>query len=273
MRDVLVVKIGGAVQLNRILDELAERSAAREPVVLVHGGGKDTDDLAARLGHPVRYLVGSNGSRSRRTDAVALETLTMALAGWVKPRLVAGLATRGVPAVGLTGADGRTVTAVRKSAIRTVWNGRVYLVRDDLSGRLAQVDPALLLRVLGAGMVPVLSPPVTSAGGALLNVDADRIAAGVAVALRAAALVLLTEVPGVLADAADHSSVLAEIPADPAVVLPSVTGRMWHKVNAAREAVAGGVPEVVIAAGAGPDPVAAALSGAGTRVVERRAAA
>jgi acetylglutamate/LysW-gamma-L-alpha-aminoadipate kinase len=273
VHDVVVVKIGGAVPEGHLLDELARRSRAGELLVLVHGGGRDTDALAAELGRPVRHLVAPHGGRSRRTDAAALDTLTMALAGRVKPRLVAGLAARGVVAAGLTGADGATVTAVRKPAIRAVDGDRVWLVRDDLSGRPQRVDPTLLSVLLRSGILPVLSPPAIAEDGALLNVDADRVAAKVAVALGAAALVLLTDVPGVLADPADRAAVLHHLDADPGVTVPGVSGRMWHKVHAAREAVAGGVGHVVIGDGTVPAPVGAALAGAGTRVLDRRAVA
>jgi acetylglutamate/LysW-gamma-L-alpha-aminoadipate kinase len=138
-------------------------------------------------------------------------------------------------------------------------------VDDDRSGTLEAVDPTILRVVMEAGMVPVVGPPAADAQGELLNVDADRVAAAVAVALSASTLVLLTNVTGVRRDPEDPGSVIARVPrAGFDSVLAVAGGRMKKKVLAAREALAGGVPSVVIASSQVPDPVAAALSGGGT---------
>ncbi|MBB2910418.1 acetylglutamate/LysW-gamma-L-alpha-aminoadipate kinase [Streptosporangium becharense] len=268
---MLVVKVGGRAEAGPVLDDVARLHRRDRPVVLVHGGGAQTDELAGRLGQRVAHIHAPDGTRSRRTDAAALRTLTMALLGQVKPALVDGLRRRGVPAAGLSGADGPVVLAERKEALRSVVNGRVRIVRDDLSGRISRVDPGLLHALLERGIVPVLSPPAAGAGGGLLNVDADRMAAAVAVALGAEQLVYLTEVPGLLRDPADPSSLLprVELPAGPE--LAAVRGRMRHKVRAAAEALAGGVRDVVVAGTATPAPVTAALDGAGTVLTAGRA--
>jgi acetylglutamate/LysW-gamma-L-alpha-aminoadipate kinase len=115
----------------------------------------------------------------------------------------------------------------------------------------------------------VLSPPAAAADGRLLNVDADRLASAVAVALGARALVLLTDVPGLLTDIADAASVLprVSVTGGSAAAPHAVRGRMKHKHRAAAEAACGGVPTVIIASGLVPAPVSAALGGAGTSYV------
>ena len=268
MRSLVTVKLGGAVDVEACLDDVAAHAAAGRSVVLVHGGGAEADRLAGELGRPPRHATSASGVRSRVTDAAALDILSMALAGRVKPRLVAGLARRGVRAAGLTGADGGTVVAARKTALKVREAGRVRVVRGDLSGRVARVEPRLLEALVGAGFVPVLSPPGLGPEGPL-NVDADRMAAAVAAALGAGALVLLTDVPGLLADPSDPRSLIPRLdPAGPDAEA-AARGRMRHKVIAAREAAEAGVSRVVIADGRRRAPLTDALAGAGTAVLVR----
>jgi acetylglutamate/LysW-gamma-L-alpha-aminoadipate kinase len=258
---LLVVKIGGGVRPEPVLDDVAAQVETGVPVVLVHGGGPEADRLSAAVGLPVRTVRSPDGTRGRRTDAAAMDVVTMALLGRVKPALVGGLLARGVRAVGLSGADDGLVTAERKQVIRSVEDGRVRLIRDDLSGRITSVRPELLRTLLGTGLVPVVSPPAAGGEGRLLNVDSDQVAASLAVALGAVALVLLTDVPGVLADPRDPTSVIRELAQEP----PGASGRMRHKVRAALRARAR-VPHVHVASGLVDRPVTAALTGGGTVV-------
>jgi acetylglutamate/LysW-gamma-L-alpha-aminoadipate kinase len=269
-----VVKCGGnpAVDAARVCAGVARLVRAGELVVLAHGGSGETDRLAAALGVPQRRLVSPAGIASRHTDAATLDALTMALAGRVKPRLVARLLHLGVAAVGLTGVDGGLLWARRKAAHRAVVDGRVVVVRDDRTGRIEQVGVRLLRTLLEAGYVPVVSPPALAEGGEIVNADADRAAAAMAVALGAARLLLLTGAPGVLRDERDETSVMASCELSPdGGGAPPPSGGMGLKLIAAREALTGGVPRVVIADGRVPDPVGDALAGIGTTVHLRAA--
>lgn len=261
--DLVVIKVGGDVNPDLVLDDVAALTAAGLAGIVVHGGGVEADRLARRLGVEMRVIQSPDGTRSRRTDAAALEVLTQALLGVVKPRLVTGLRARGVSSLGLSGADGSLVTAERRRAVRCVDGDRVHLVRDDRSGRVTAINADLLHLLMGAGFVPVVSPPACTTDGDLLNVDADQVAARVASAVGATALVLLTDMPGVLADPDDPETVLHELSEMPA----SATGRMRHKVRAALAARCE-VPAVVIASGLVGRPVEMALSGAGTVIAQ-----
>jgi acetylglutamate/LysW-gamma-L-alpha-aminoadipate kinase len=178
------------------------------------------------------------------------------MTGRAKPRLLRALAANGVRAVGLTGLDSGLLLARRKAAQRSVVDGRQVLVRDDYSGRVIQVAGDVLRLLLDGGLTPVVSPPAADGDGQPLNVDADRAAAAVAAALGADRLLLLTAAPGVLTEPSDESSVLARcvLPADDSVP-HAVTGGMHRKIVAAREALAGGVPEVIIGDGRVPQPL------------------
>ena len=195
-----------------------------------------------------------------------LEVITMALLGQVKPELVSGLRARGARAVGLSGADGEMLTAKRKPAIRSVRDGRTVLIRDDLSGQIERVDPTSVRAVLEHGDIPVVSPPASDADGHLLNVDADETAARLAVALDAGALVLLTDVSGVLADPDDPSTRLDEVGQEH-LAGDIVQGRMRHKVRAGLRA-SRTVDQVAIGTAHQDQPIRQALGGAGTFVRE-----
>lgn len=261
---VIVVKIGGGADPEAVLDEVAELAAAGRPTVLVHGGGAAADELADQLGVEREVIRSPDGTHSRRTDQPMLEVITMALLGQVKPELVSGLRARGARAVGLSGADGEMLTAKRKPAIRSVRDGRTVLIRDDRSGSIERVDPTSVRAVLDRGDVPVVSPPASDAEGNLLNVDADETAARLAVALEADALILLTDVVGVLTDPADPSTRLAEVGPEH-LDGDLVRGRMRHKVRAGLRA-SRTVERVAIAAARQDQPIRRALAGAGTFV-------
>lgn len=263
--DTIVVKCGGSPLLHRtgLVGNLAELVRDGKRVVLVHGGGPEADRLMRELGRTPRHVETPSGASSRRTDAEALDALTMAFAGRVKPALVEQLDRAGVPAVGLTGLDGGLVEARQKPALKILDEGRTRLLRDDLSGRVTSVRPALLELLCAAGYVPVVSPPVGGDGDTPLNVDADRLAANLAAALAARALVLLTDAPGVLRDP-DDPATLVPTAEDHEELLVLARGRMKLKIVAAGEALAGGVATVAIADGRRPGPVDAALAGEGT---------
>jgi acetylglutamate/LysW-gamma-L-alpha-aminoadipate kinase len=268
-RPLTVVKCGGnpSVDAAGICADVAGLVHKGQSVLLVHGGSGEIARLAEKLGVPQRTLVAPDKVSTRYTDPATLEVVILALAGRVKPRIVAELSRLGVPSVGLTGLDGGMLRARRKSVVRSVVDGRTTLVRDNLSGRLSEVRTGLAETLLRCGFVPVVSPPAIDEHHHPVNVDADRVAAALAVALGADQLVLLTGAPGVLTDPDDDTSVLStyEVPSTGA---PGrfAGGGMALKLVAAREAVAGGVASVRIADGRVPDPVSRALAGSGTTV-------
>ncbi|GAA2553709.1 [LysW]-aminoadipate kinase [Winogradskya consettensis] len=272
--EITVVKCGGSPLIDRaaLCADIAGLTRAGGRVVLVHGGAAEVDGLAAQLGVPQRRLTTPGGTSSRYTDPATLDVLMMALAGRIKPELVGALAAGGVRAVGLTGLDGSLITARRPAAHRAVVDGRKVVVRDDRSGRIEHVDAGLLRILLAHDMVPVVSPPALGLDGLAVNVDADRAAAAIAVALGATRLVLLTGAPGVLTDPADETSLLSELAlaADGTSGVPGVGGGMTVKLAAAHAALTGGVREVRIADGRSAAPLTGALAGKGTAVVENQ---
>lgn len=246
-----VIKAGGSRGVDRdAVADLVADVARHDEIVLVHGASAETDALQARFGHPVQTVTSPSGHQSRRTDRRTLELFAMAALGIESFHYTEKLQARGIDAVGLSGISGRLLVAKRK-AVRAVQDGKTVLLRDDYTGTVEAVNVPLLRQLLGPGRVPVVAPLALSTEGEALNVDGDRVAARIAVAIEADALLILTNVPGLLRDVADPRSLVAEVTVAEAEALAQ--GRMKKKILAAREALEGGVGEVIIRSAVG-DP-------------------
>ncbi len=268
---MLVVKVGGTegVNFDPICRDVAHLVAQGERVVLVHGGSAEANALGEALGHPPRFVTSPSGFTSRYTDRKTLEIFAMAVLGRVNALLVERLLALGVPAVGLSGMDGRLLLARRKERIRVIENGKRKILRGDYTGRIERVNQDLVERLLAGGYVPVIAPLAISTQGEMLNVDADRAAAALAAALGAQTLMLLTAAPGLLRHFPDEGSLIPRLrEAQLPEAMTYAQGRMKKKVLAAQEALQGGVPRVIIADGRLEErPVLRALEGAGTWIV------
>ena len=269
----LVIKVGGGAKVDTqaVCADGAALAAGGWPVVLVHGTSAAADALAERAGVPVRQLVSPSGHVSRYTDPETLELYVAAAAGQVNKRLVASLQGLGCNAVGLSGVDGRLLLAERKEAVRAVENGRQRIVRDDFTGKLESANADLLRLLLASGYTPVVAPLALGRQAERLNVVGDRGAALIAGALGAEMLVILSNVPGLLANFPDEASLVRHISPDRLDWAEDLAaGRMKKKILAAREALASHVPTVILADSRRPQPVRAALNGEGTVIGDWR---
>lgn len=225
-----VLKIGGRVQTDPGLANAIRAATATDRVVVVHGGGDEVSALQRRLGVTPRF----RGGR-RITTRDDLELVQMVLSGSANKRLVAALVGEDVRAVGISGEDDGLVRA-RATARETL--GEV--------GTPTGVDARLLELLIADGVVPVISPLARDeATGLPLNVNGDDAAAAIAVAIAADELVLVADVPGVIADGV----VLPDLDLEQAVALiDNGTARdgMAAKLHAARRAVELGVARVRI---------------------------
>jgi acetylglutamate/LysW-gamma-L-alpha-aminoadipate kinase len=261
-----VMKIGGAAGINpdAAVADIVELVARGERVVVLHGCSHAADSLAAELGELVRYVTSSAGVRSRYTDARMLRIFVMA-ALHTNAELVRALQNRQVNALGLSGLDGALLRGPRKEVLRIVEQGRQHVLRDDFTGRVERVNTPLLHLLLEQGYVPVIAPLALADTGEAVNVDGDRAAAAIAAALGADALVILSNVPGLLADAQDEGSLVSLLSAaEMSQYEAQITGGMRRKLIGAREALRGGVRRVVLADGRVEHPLQAALAGRGT---------
>jgi acetylglutamate kinase len=203
MNKLFIVKIGGNVldnpaALKAFLNDFA---SVREPKILIHGGGKIATRLGDQLGIESKYV---NGRRI--TDAATLDVVTMVYGGLVNKQLVAQLQQLGCNAMGVTGADGNLIHALKRP-VKDIDYGFVGDIKAE------GVNTDLLHLLLKQGVVPVFAP-LTHAEGNMLNTNADTIASVLAVALSKhfdVRLVFCFEKKGVLRDVNSNDSVIRHL--------------------------------------------------------------
>jgi len=249
-----VVKISGKVtekleNLSSLAEEIALLHQVGIRVVVVHGGGAQATELSERLGLETKVV---NGRRV--TDDATLEVVKMVFAGKISVEILSALRAFGVHAVGVSGIDGNVVLA-RKRARKSLLNretGKREMIDFGNVGDVVQVDPRLLTTLLDAGYLPIVSPLAADEGGQVYNVNADTIASALAVELDAEKLILLSDVPGVLAKPGDPDSRISRMSAAEARKLaksPAVTGGMVAKLEEISRVVEAGVRAVHIVNG------------------------
>ena len=266
---MFVVKIGGSkgINLDYVLEDLAHQT---EPLVLVHGASDELNQISTQLGKPPRMVTSPSGYTSRYTDRETLDIFAMVYCGKLNMRIVEKLQQLGVNAVGLSGVDGRLLEGKRKSSVRIIENGRKMILRDDFTGKIERANVNLLNILLNNGYLPVISPPAISYEGEAINVDGDRAAAVIANALGADRLLILSNTPGFLKDVDDEVSLIPTLDREGIAEAIDIYAqdRMKKKLLGAREALDGGVREVILADGRIPGSITAALLGKGT-VIKR----
>jgi acetylglutamate/LysW-gamma-L-alpha-aminoadipate kinase len=266
---MIVIKVGGGanIDVQGVLQDVAQLWKEGTPLVLVHGASDETNQLSEKLGIPPRFVTSVSGHVSRFTDEATLDAFAMA-SGKLNLRVVESLQKLGANAVGLTGVDGRLLEGQRKDAIKAVVDGKKLMLRGDHTGTIETVNADLLRLLLANGYLPVVTVPAISTAGEAVNADADRAAAAIAGALGAGSLLILSNVPGLLRDVADASSLIAHIPrAELEHAAAFAQGRFKKKMLGAEEALALGVPRIVFATANTNAPVTAALAGGGTHIV------
>ena len=245
-RPPAVIKLGGELleepaRLRRLARALAD-VADREPLVVVHGGGREVDAEMARLGIPKRAVDGL-----RITDGATLDAVAGVLAGRVNTRLVAALGGAGASAVGLTGADGGLAPVRRERRYRAADGSEVDL---GFVGRPVGTNPpGLLLDLLAAGHVPVVASLSAGAGGQIFNVNADTLAGFLAARLGAGRLIVAGGTAGVLDAEGRTIPTVDDRGIDALIDGGQASAGMVAKLLACRAALKGGAGAVAIVDG------------------------
>ena len=231
-----VIKIGGNELddrefLRHFVDTVrAVRGRGIRPVI-VHGGGQEIVRLHDELGVPFDMVQGL-----RVTSDQSMRLVKMALNGIANLRVVRWLVNAGIDAIGLNGVD-MGLIRVEKMVVKGVDLGRV--------GKVTEVNAARLFPFIDAGLVPVISPISLGYDGFSYNVNADQVAEALAVALNAASLVFITNVPGVMI-AGQPMRVLSVDQVEDLIFGQFITGGMVPKVRAAVSAIKLGVSNTMI---------------------------
>ncbi len=259
---LIVLKYGGNAMssldlADPLLDDVAERIALGDRIVLVHGGGPQIDAALVERGVDTRRVAGL-----RVTDAATLTVTEAVLCGSVNKSLVRALMFRGVPAAGISGQDGALLEALPVDPIEGESLGFV--------GEIVRVNPEILRGLLDVGLMPVVAPlGVMRDGTTALNVNADTAAGAIAGALIADAYVIVTNVERVRRQLGDAESGIPRLTSTEARAFlddGTFDGGMRPKMESALDALAHGVASAIVC-GSGPNALSRALEGNGTTIV------
>jgi acetylglutamate kinase len=262
MGSTVVVKYGGNAMTDAALarqfaeDIVLMRSVGMRPVV-VHGGGPQISALMERLGMVPEFRDGR-----RVTDADSLDIARMVLVGKVNRDIVSAINVHGPLAVGLSGEDAGLLLATARDP------------ELGFVGDVHEVNPGIIQRLLAEDLIPVVSTIGAGADGQAYNINADTVAGAIAEALGAEKVVYLTDVPGLLADVDDTSSLVSHIDAKALqdfIDGGDLTGGMIPKIEACIHAVEQGVRSAHILDGRIPHVLLLEIfteSGIGTMITE-----
>jgi acetylglutamate kinase len=241
-RESIVVKVGGSIldhepYLESLATDIALLHTTEARLLVVHGGGPQISRIMKEKGKEINFVEGL-----RVTDEETMEIILASLLGWVNPRITSLLNRCGVRAIGLSGVDG---CLIRVSRHKHIQEGREI----DLGfvGDVREIDSSLILKLVDSGYVPVIASIGIGEEGKPYNINADTIAAELAVAIEATRLILMTDVEGVMVDRGATPGLLTEIQVSQAEKLikeGEIRAGMIPKVQAAVRALEGGVDRV-----------------------------
>ncbi len=236
----ILIKYGG----HAMVDEEAKSSTARDTVLLkyvgmkpliVHGGGPEISKSMDKLGKESKFIKGL-----RVTDEETMEIIEMVLVGKISTEIVSELIKHDGQAISLSGKDSSLIFAHKKAASKI----DEEIVDLGLVGEVDCINTDLLEMFLENDYIPVISPVGISQSGASLNLNADTAAGEVASAIGAEKLIILTDVPGVLRDPSDPSTLIQKIKVDeiPSLIEEGIiSGGMIPKIETCVNAINDGV--------------------------------
>ncbi len=271
-RKVFVIKAGGeaflsAATTRSIVEQVGILHEVGIRVVLVHGGGPQSTQLAKERGIPIQFVDGR-----RVTDESTLEVSATVLNDQINPMIVAAFGDLGVPAVGIRGRDAGVIRAHRRPPIaREGHDGET--VDYGYVGDIDSIDADILTEHLNDGLIPIISPMAADGNGTLLNINADTVAAAVAAAVGAEKLMLATSAPGILESRENPGSLISYIDIAGLGKLRDegrIADGMLPKAAAIERALRGGVPRVHVISSELPDSLLLEIftnEGTGTLVV------
>jgi acetylglutamate kinase len=257
---IVVVKYGGNAMVNeqlkqQVMEDVVLLWLIGVKVVLVHGGGPEISQTMAALGKEAVFVDGL-----RVTDRETVDIVQMVLAGKINKTLVNLLEMKGGQAMGISGMDGRLIEAEIKDE------------RLGYVGEITHINIKPVTDLLEKGYIPVISTLGCDREGNAYNINGDTAAARVAGALEAERLIMLSDIPGLLRDKDDPSTLIPEVSVIEAARLRQegvISGGMIPKMECCVEAIRRGVKKVIIMDGRVPHSILMELltdEGAGTMV-------
>jgi acetylglutamate kinase len=267
-----VIKIGGRIlenekKLDSLVGDVVLLHLLGMKTVLVHGGGPEISEEMRKLGIKPKFVEGL-----RVTDEQTMEILYEQLAGKLNKQIVRMINFHGGKAWGATGMDGKLIRA-RKITYKTTSRGKEVEIDLGLVGEVEKIEPSGIHSLLKSGCIPVIAPIGVDSEGRSLNINADTVAAELAVALKAKKLILLTDVVGIMRDPNDPKTLISTLTVEEAQELIRqgvIKKGMIPKVEACIRALQGGVERCHILSGVMDHALLVEIltnAGAGTMIV------
>ncbi len=267
---VFVLKAGGEVfadaeQTRALMEQVGILHQVGIRVVMIHGGGPQSTELASALGVDTTFVEGR-----RVTDDASLDVATMVLNGQINTRVLAACRDLEIPAVGISGVDAGLIRAHKRPPVEREGDAPVDY---GYVGDIDSVEADILKKQLDNGLMPVVSPLSCDENGTLLNINADTVAAAIAAELDAEKLILSTGAPGILEDVNDPASLISYIDRSALAKLKAdgnLADGMLPKAAAIDEALKNGVRRVHVISYKLPDSILLEVftnEGTGTLVV------
>ena len=244
----IVVKYGGNAMINEelksaVMSDIVLLQLVGINVVLVHGGGPEISDMLKKIGKESKFI---NGLRV--TDEETIDIVQMVLAGKVNKSLVQRLEQHSGKAIGLCGLDGRMIMAEKKSSAYDL----------GFVGEITEVNTQIIEDATKNGYVPIISTVAGGYNGAVYNINADLAAARIAAEMKAAKLILMTDIKGLLKDKDDESTLIPVVNVSEVPSLKKegiISGGMIPKIDCCVEAVRRGVKRAHIIDGRIPHSI------------------
>ena len=241
----IMIKYGG----HAMIDEIAMASTARDTVLLkyvgmepivVHGGGPEISRSMNKLGKEPKFIKGL-----RVTDEETMEIVKMVLVGNINTNIVSKICLHDGKGVGISGKDNKLIQACKKlHKYHNDETGEIEEIDLGLVGEIKKVNPDILRLFTKNNYIPVISPIGIADDGTSLNLNADTVAGALASEVEAEKLIILTDVPGVLRDPKDPSSLIQKIKVEEVPKLVEegiITGGMIPKIETCVKAINDGV--------------------------------
>lgn len=265
---MIVVKAGGRVIKNALSNVIDSILRYQDKLFFVHGGGDIVSEYSKKMGIEPVFVTSPEGIKSRYTTKDELEVYVMVM-NFIGKTIVNTLISKGKMAISISGIDGASVKAERKKKIIILdERGRKRIIDGGYTGKITEVNSEFLLKIINFTDYVVISPiAIDTNEGVMLNVDGDQMAFSIAKAIRAEALVLLTDVKGVIY----NNEIVSKLTSEEAKELSKKIGPgMNRKLLMAANAVESGIKKVIIASGLESDAINNALKGNGTVITNEQ---
>lgn len=245
---IVVIKYGGNAMINdelkmNVIKDVVLLSEIGVKVILVHGGGPEINGTLKKMNKESKFINGL-----RYTDDETIDVVQMVLAGKTNKDLVKLIMQRGGNAVGISGIDNQLIVAKKHES------------EDDLGyvGDVDQINPHIIFDLLDKGYIPVIASVGTDEEGHTYNINADTAAAEIAGALGAENMILVSDIPGLLANKDDESTLIPLVHVYEVKSLidkGTISGGMIPKVDCCVRAIRQNVKKAVIIDGRIPHSI------------------